>query len=82
MAAEAIAMLNFIWWIRRKISRKKDNKDFALEDFTKQIQRELEGEEDVEENEDKKITQKVDTLLALIFSFKKFKTTSIEMVQQ
>tara|TARA_B100000408_G_C10207739_1_gene185627 strand:- start:369 stop:491 length:123 start_codon:yes stop_codon:yes gene_type:complete len=40
----------------------------------------LEGEEDVEENEDKKITQKVDTLLALIFSFKKFKTTSIEMV--
>tara|TARA_B100001105_G_scaffold109512_1_gene87789 strand:- start:352 stop:516 length:165 start_codon:yes stop_codon:yes gene_type:complete len=54
MAAEAIVMLNFIWWIRRKISRKKDNKDFALEDFTKQIQRELEGEEDAEANEDKK----------------------------
>ena len=54
MAAVAIAMLNFIWWIRRKISRKKDNKDFALEDFTKQIQRELEGEENAEANEDKK----------------------------
>ena len=54
MAAVAIVMLNFIWWIRRKISRKKDNKDFALEDFTKQIQRELKGEEEADANEDKK----------------------------